>query len=240
MNDIGDSARADALEQAGEEVARHLDDYWSPAKGYYLSRLGAPAETAEKELDIAVILAVIHAERKEGPHSILDPKALATLIRLEELFASGYPINRSAPDDRGPAMGRYAGDRYYSGGAYYFATLAAAQFYFRLAEAAAAGAILPESPEYHDILDRLAANSVKNDGVGAGPSARGLGPFDALLRRGDQFMATVRAYTPASGELSEQFDQATGAQTSAKSLAWSHAAFITAYASRGAALGAAA
>lgn len=53
-------------------------------------------------------------------------------------------------------------------------------------------------------------------------------------------MATVRAYAPASGELSEQFDQATGAQTSAKSLAWSHAAFITAYASRGAALGAAA
>jgi glucoamylase len=51
-------------------------------------------------------------------------------------------------------------------------------------------------------------------------------------------MATVRAYTPASGELSEQFDQDTGAQTSAKSLAWSHAAFITAAASRTASLAA--
>jgi len=39
-----------------------------------------------------------------------------------------------------------------------------------------------------------------------------------------------------SGELSEQFDQVTGAQTSAKTLAWSHAAFITAFACRGVAL----
>lgn len=60
--------------------------------------------------------------------------------------------------------------------------------------------------------------------------------FEALLRRGDQFMATVAAYTPASGELSEQFDQATGVQTSAKSLAWSHAALITAFARRNAAM----
>ena len=59
---------------------------------------------------------------------------------------------------------------------------------------------------------------------------------EALLRRGDQFMATVAAYTPACGELSEQFDQATGVQTSAKSLAWSHAALITAFARRRAAL----
>jgi glucoamylase len=51
-------------------------------------------------------------------------------------------------------------------------------------------------------------------------------------------MATVRAFTPASGELSEQFDQETGVQTSAKSLAWSHAALITAATSRTAALAA--
>ncbi|MGH6799981.1 MAG: glycoside hydrolase family 15 protein, partial [Methylocella sp.] len=60
--------------------------------------------------------------------------------------------------------------------------------------------------------------------------------FEALLRRGDKFMATVAAYTPSSGELSEQFDQATGVQTSAKSLAWSHAALITAFARRKAAV----
>ena len=45
-------------------------------------------------------------------------------------------------------------------------------------------------------------------------------------------MRTVQAYTPSGGDLSEQFDRATGAQTSAKHLAWSYAAFITAAASR--------
>jgi glucoamylase len=40
-------------------------------------------------------------------------------------------------------------------------------------------------------------------------------------------LATVRAFTPESGDLSEQFDQRTGRQTSAKHLAWSYAAFIS-------------
>jgi glucoamylase len=42
----------------------------------------------------------------------------------------------------------------------------------------------------------------------------------------------VRAYTPADGELSEQFDRTTGEQTSAKQLAWSYAAFISTIAAR--------
>jgi len=50
------------------------------------------------------------------------------------------------------------------------------------------------------------------------------------------FMAMVRVHTPVPGELSEQFDQTNGAQTSAKNLTWSHAAFITAFASRKAAV----
>jgi glucoamylase len=48
-----------------------------------------------------------------------------------------------------------------------------------------------------------------------------------LTERGDAFLETIRAYTPASGELSEQFDQHTGVQRSAQQLAWSYAAFIT-------------
>jgi glucoamylase len=48
-----------------------------------------------------------------------------------------------------------------------------------------------------------------------------------LTAIGDGYLATVRAFTPDSGDLSEQFDQRTGKQTSARQLAWSHAAFIT-------------
>lgn len=50
---------------------------------------------------------------------------------------------------------------------------------------------------------------------------------EALLRRGDAFMATVRDLTPADGALSEQADRASGAQTSARHLTWSYAAFVS-------------
>src|SRR5207237_8151833 len=93
-----------------------------------------------------------------------------------------------------PAMGRYAGDVYFSGGAYYFSTLGAAEFCFR-----------------------AAANA---------RDAR------TWRERGDAFLATVRAFTPDSGDLSEQFDQRTGAQTSARHLAWSYAAFISSVVAR--------
>ena len=150
---------------------------------------------------------------------------MATLTRLEDLFSASYEINRNRPENLGPALGRYAGDKYFSGGAYYFSTLGAAEFYYLLAEVAAG-----TGPRL------MMGNTASLARLGISEDADQKHHFQALLRRGDQFMATVAAYTPASGELSEQFHQATGAQTSAKSLAWSHAAFITAFHRREAAL----
>ncbi len=205
LEEAGEAQRAQACREAAQEIEAQLQDYWSAELGFTRSRIGA---SGDKDLDIAALLAVVHAGRRDGAHSVRDPKALATAARLEDLFATLYKINQNAPADRAPAMGRYAGDRYYSGGAYYFSTLGAAEFYYRAA--AAHGAV----KSLHD-----ADNS-----------------FEFLFRRGDMFMATVAAFTPDSGDLSEQFDQATGAQTSAKNLAWSHAAFITACAGRADAL----
>ncbi|MGH8294221.1 MAG: glycoside hydrolase family 15 protein, partial [Steroidobacteraceae bacterium] len=62
------------------------------------------------------------------------------------------------------------------------------------------------------------------------------GGCDALLARADRYLETVRAFTPESGDMSEQFDQRTGGQTSAKHLAWSYAAFISCAAARRAAM----
>ena len=123
----------------------------------------------------------------------------STLEHLESLFDAAYAINRGRSSERGPAMGRYAGDVYYSGGAYYFSTLGAAEFCFR----AAAGA--QTAPSW--------------------------------IARGDAYLETVRTYTPPDGELSEQFDQQTGEQSSAKQLAWSYAAFISCVGARRAVVG---
>jgi glucoamylase len=199
--DEQDAARSCAAE--AQAIYRELDEFWSPAAGFLRSRLdverAADAKPTSKELDIAVILAAIHANRS-GAHSPQDPRMHATLERLEALFDAAYPINRNRPPQRAPAMGRYAGDVYYSGGAYYFSTLGAAEFCFR----AAAGG--------------------NQDGPG-------------WFRRGDAYLETVRAYTPQNGDMSEQFDQRTGEQTSARHLAWSYACFISCLTARRAVIG---
>jgi len=194
-------AGADWFEQRGEEldaaacraeaisIFSTLDGFWREDLQFYKSRILESHAPSMKELDISVIFAAIHAGGDSLTHSVRDPRMHATLARLEALFDAEYAINKNRGAARGPAMGRYAGDVYYSGGAYYFSTLAAAEFCFR-----------------------AAARS---------PAMKG------LMDRGDAFLETVRAYTPPSGELSEQFDQHTGVQRSAQQLAWSYAAFIS-------------
>jgi glucoamylase len=174
-------------------IRRILDGFWLADAGYYRSRILSSGAPSTKELDIAVILAAIHAG-ESGAHSAHDPRMHRTLARLEELFDHSYEINRDRLANTAPAMGRYSGDVYYSGGAYYFSTLGAAEFCFR-------AALEPSTAE-------------------------------AWVRRGDAFLATVRAFTPPGGEMSEQFDQRTGAQSSAKHLAWSYASFISCVAAR--------
>ena len=212
----GEARRAATCRSAADAFISNLAAYWSAGDGYYRSRTGVVGGVPEKTLDIAVILGVLHAGRAKQAHSVLDPKAQATLTALEDLFDAEYPINQQRPAERGPAMGRYGKDAYYGGNPWYLATLAAAEFYFRMAIALRSGAGMPVTSENARFRERLGGES----------------PAQAAFMRGDLFMRTVQAYTPRSGDLSEQFDRVTGAQTSAKHLAWSYAAFITAAASR--------
>lgn len=48
-----------------------------------------------------------------------------------------------------------------------------------------------------------------------------------LIARGDSYLARLKDFTPADGALSEQIDRDTGAQSSARHLTWSYAAFIS-------------
>ena len=198
LESTGSGRDAHVYRTEAAEIRRTLDGFWQDDQGFYRSRLLASGAASTKELDIAVILAAIHAGGHHKTHTVHDPRMQSTLARLEALFAAAYPINRERPPGKGPAMGRYAGDVYYSGGAYYFSTLGAAEFCYRAA---------------------------------AGSAAAG-----DWKQRGDAYLATVRAFTPESGDMSEQFDQRTGEQTSAKHLAWSYAAFISCVAARRAAL----
>ena len=210
----GEPSAARQCREQARRLRPMLDGYWLAQEGYYRSRQLPSGERSAKELDIAVILAALHAgdpagaggasgDSGDAAHSANDPRMHATLARLAAFFDAAYPINHERSPTRAPALGRYPGDRYYSGGAYYFSTLAAAELCYRAAPAA--GAHAPD---------------------GAGDAAA------ALRRRGDAFLETVRAFTPQSGDLSEQFDQRTGQPTSARQLAWSYAAFISCISAR--------
>jgi glucoamylase len=188
---------AAACREEAAALRQSLDGYWLAEEGFYRSRVLTSGARSSKELDMAVIFAAIHAGATAGAHSVSDPRMHATLARLERVFENAYAINRRREGGAGVAMGRYEGDAYYSGGAYYFSTLAAAEFCYRAAGAAE---------------DRSGAL--------------------VLRERGDAFLRTVQAFTPEDGALSEQFDQATGTQTSARHLAWSYAAFISSVTAR--------
>jgi glucoamylase len=195
----GEEMEARDCRSQARAIRASLDGYWLPEQGWYRSRVLASGARSSKELDISVVLSALRCADRPVRHSARDPGMHATLRALEALFAAQYPINRDLPADRAPALGRYGDDRYYSGGAYYFSTLAAAELCYR------AAADADQAPE--------------------------------LVARGDRFLRTVREFTPVSGDMSEQFDQRTGAQTSAKHLAWSYAALISCVAARRAAAG---
>jgi glucoamylase len=200
LEQTGDARGASALRGEATSIRALLDRFFMPDAGCYASRLLPTGATSPKTLDIAVILGVVHCDDDDEAHSAGDPRMQATLSRLEQLFDRLYAINRRRPAERGVAMGRYEGDVYYAGGAYYFSTLGAAEFCFRAAKT----------------------------------KARAGAAFAEWAARGDGFLEAVRAFTPASGDLAEQFDQRTGEPQSAKHLAWSYAAFISCVAARAA------
>jgi glucoamylase len=177
-----------AWNEAEEILRTRLERHWSQQHRVYAAMLPAAANNADDLIDAAQLLAVVDADLPDGPHSVQDPRVQKTQCAIESLFMREFPVNHGK---RAPALGRYKGDRYFGGGAWYPTTLAAASLNYRLAR-------------------RPGQNR------------------DALIKRGDAFMATVRELTPEDGALSEQVDRITGRQTSARHLTWSYAAFISA------------
>ena len=135
----GDEARAARYGAAASALWAALDDFWSETDGYYRSRLPGEGVDPSKALDGATLLAVLHAGRSEGPFSPRDPRVAATGRAMERLFAQEYPLNHDRPPGHGVALGRYTGDLYYSGGPYWFTTLAWAELLYLRAAASGDG-----------------------------------------------------------------------------------------------------
>ena len=128
-------ARVDASaghDKAEKRLRAALDLHWSDGYRMYVAMW--PATASHSELDASVLLAVWDAELPDGPHSVQDRRVGQTQETIEAFFAREFPVNRGRI---APLLGRYRGDTYFGGGAWYPTTLAAAGLCYRRARHAA-------------------------------------------------------------------------------------------------------
>jgi glucoamylase len=225
--------KSEACRKAAALLSRDLEHHWSPKRGFLTAAIkGSGLPDTDRDLDAAVILAVLHAHRRTGPHSLFDPRIQATLAELEDLFANEFPINRRRGAGEGILLGRFKADGYYGGGAFVVLCLAAAEFYYRLAGALRDGGKVKVAAENRAFLADLLEGEADVAGELPKDDADRARFVSVFARRGDAVMAAFRRFVPGSGDLPEQFDKTSGAPASAENLAWGHAAFIRAFEAR--------
>lgn len=222
--------------RASQGLLTALEDHWDPARGFLRSQtviVATDGWTAKQtDLDSAVIMAVVEAGRASGPHSVLDDRVHATVQVLEDLFRSLYPINARA--DVGLAYGRYKGDVYYGGNAFYFITAPFAEFFYQLGARLHAGATLTVTARNLKFVRAHlpAPFEVQIGQTLLASDSRHAAFARAMRQEGERILARLRLHTPSDGELSEQFDKTSGQPVSARGIGWSHSSLLSAFFTR--------
>ena len=181
-----------------------------------------------RNIDTAVLLAVLHARGEDGFYAASDSRVLATLERQIAEFQALYPVNHKGYG--ATVLGRYPEDTYNGlesgkeGNPWFLTTAAVAEIHFRAAR---------EIEAAHSFAAD-AHNEMFLQAVGVKPLAVYQGQDkDELVRkirlRGDAFLARACFHGLADGHLSEQINRHTGFMQGAPDLTWSYASFLTAY-----------
>ncbi|RYZ73886.1 MAG: glucoamylase [Proteobacteria bacterium] len=239
---LNDSGAADFYERQAGLIHDSLNAFWNPSKGYFdatIRRRGGAAHKSS-QLDVAVILGVLHAEFDTGAFSIEDSRVLATALRLEEAFRALYPINHF-PADVAPAIGRYPEDTYDGygtdgrGNPWFLATHALAEFYYKLAvKTADQATTITVTKENRKVVQ---SSTGGNYLVGATLSTTDrLKLAQSFFAKAESFLARSKYHTPVGGSQDEQINRDTGAPQGARDLTWSYASFISLYEARETAL----
>lgn len=198
---LQDDGAAQWYWQQSQEMAGLLVKFWDPKQGYLRATLNRSDGLDYKysNLDSSVVLGLLHGDMNDGFFSWDDPRVVATLQKILEVFAELYPINHH-PNIPGIAIGRYPEDRYagvdFSGGnPWPLCTLAIAEAYYR----------------YASLL------------IHQGNKEKAL----AIARTADQMVERVRYHAHLDGSLNEQMNRDSGFMTSAPNLTWNYAALLS-------------
>jgi glucoamylase len=200
-NHVGDAGAAKWYHSQAKEIEHELQNFWDPEKGYITATINRVEGLDYKisNLDISVLLGLLHGNMNDGFFSWNHPHVKATVKKIMTAFKDLYPINQHR-DIPGLALGRYPEDRYggnnFDGGnPWPLCTLAFAEVLY----------------EY--------ANLVKHHGQ--------LSLALQVSRQADQFVERVKYHSYADDALDEQIDRHTGYMTSARDLTWNYAALLT-------------
>lgn len=229
---LNDEAAANFYLKQADLIFTSLKQFWSESKEFIKATINYSDDNHYKksDLDVAVILAVIQVGSTTGPFSITDEKVLKTAMALEREFAEIYLVNHQKYTHNGEylgaAIGRYPEDKYDGyktnqlGNPWFLATLAMAEFYYKLSLAISNNSDAISKKTLHLFLT-LQQKSNTNIIV----NSNNLAEFFKL--KGDSFLKRIQFHTDNSGHLSEQFNRHNGMSQGARDLTWSYAAFLS-------------
>ena len=244
---LGDGTAAAWYRSEARSMEPEIEKHWDAHKGYLTVTLNrvAGADYKSSGLDVAIVLGALHAQpRGENPDSFFtmtDERVLATAAQLAASFQAIYPINSHEMDRDNqkmqPGIGRYPEDRYSGtstteqGNAWFLATNAFAEFYFRCAKTwESQGWIRMTSVNAHFFKRLNLSGKVAIRGgeriYSSDPRFRAV--IQSLREQGDGYLRRSRYHGDPSGALSEQFNRTSGYMQSAAELTWSHASMLTA------------
>jgi glucoamylase len=228
---LGDAGAADYYRQQIKPLEAAIETHWDSRKGLILPTLDRDQGIDYKvsDIDMAVLLAVMHAQGADGYYSLRDSRVLASMEKYIRRFNVIYPIN--AKGFGAVAIGRYPEDVYDgyttggTGNPWFLTTAAIAEIHYTVAKQLAAST----APFVRDGL-----NYEFLDAVGAPTRAdyRGFDKSDLVRRiheRGDAFLRRACFHTLPDGHISEQINRNTGFMQGARDLTWSYASYLTAF-----------
>ena len=198
---LGDDGAARWYSLQGKEIELELQQFWDPARGYFVATLNRDGgiDYKESNLDSSVLLGLLHGDMHDGFLSWDDPRVTVTIQKVIQIFSEIYPINHRT-EIPGVAIGRYPEDRYsgtdFTGGnPWPICTLAVAESLYRYAATVAVKGNVQAAQEISDYADL--------------------------------FVERVRYHAYKDGSLSEQMNRYTGYMQSASDLTWNYAALLT-------------
>ncbi|KAF2482649.1 glucoamylase precursor [Neohortaea acidophila] len=237
---MGDSATSSTLAAAEKALTATMSQFWDPNREIILYAYSPVMDNKTSYLDTAVILGIIHGYAGDNVFSYTNPQVLSTAVRISTSFIDVYPLaNKTRSISAGPLgipVGRYPEDVYNGtgtqvngGNPWYLCTAAFSQFMYAASSEYAAAKTISVTNVSLPFFTYFAPEAKLQVGKSySSTSSQFKQVIQSLDGWGDAFMRTIKYYTPAGGNLHEEFNRNTGAPQGASALTWSFASVLTA------------